>query len=1084
MKNKASGHSLGMPMKCFKSISILLILCLCLLPVKGVANAVLKTDQQADRVTVKGRVVDDSLGEPLIGVSISLKEDPSIGTISDIDGNFQILLSQSIITNGTLVVSYIGFHSQEVKINGKTSFTFRLKEATEALEEVVVVGYGVQKKVNLSGAVGVAKGDVLEDRPIGNAAQGLQGVIPNLNIDFNSGSPLAKTEFNIRGATSINGGGALVLVDGVETNDLGLLNPQDIESVSVLKDASSAAVYGARAAFGVILITTKSGKKGQKVQVNYNNNISWSVASRLPKSVRSDIWINAMNQANINNGEGAYFRPAHVAAVEAYVNDPLNNPYAFEDTTGDFTAKGQWAYAGNTDWFKEMYKTGFMHQHNASISGGSEKIKYYGSVGYKNQDGMLAFGTENYERINMAFNFDIDVTDWLEIGFRTKYNKQKADEPKANHTGGSPYYEVYRSFPFVPIYLPNGDWAGVEGSNFNYSMAGMLAQAGRDRQDSDDIWYTGSFKIKPIKGLSIQGDYTGNKFFQRHTTHHKLLYQSMPDPNADPLVKGSPSTFRELKHTNTYEALNLWASYERTIGDHTFNVMAGYNQESKELTRLATTTENLFLNDFPVSGLGTTYTGTDGNGGEWAVQGGFFRLNYNYMSKYLLEVNGRYDGSSRYPSGDRWGFFPSVSGAWRIGEEKFMENTRSWLDDLKLRVSVGALGNQVTNSYYQYLSLMSGHSINYVMGGKKITALTSPSLADTNITWEKVITSNVGIDLTLLNSRLTTSFDYFIRNTRDMVVAKAYPAVLGSDGGRENLANLRTNGWELSINWNDRIRDVAGDPLYYSFGVGISDSFSKITKYDNPTRSLGDLYEGKRLGEIWGYQTDGFIKDQAEADLMADRQSFISKVWIPGDIKYVDLDGDGKIDQGDYTVDNSGDLKKLGNTTPRYSFNINASANWKGFGLRLFFEGVMKRDVWIGDRLFWGYSGGIWHAALADYHVKNSWSEDKPNAYYPVPTWSDRSKQVQSKYLQNGAYIRLKDLTVSYTLPQEWLSTVGVEQFKVFFSGQNLWEATGLFKYLDPNMVGMRDSKGNLSGDDMKTYPFSRTYSIGFNVTF
>ncbi|WP_459189497.1 SusC/RagA family TonB-linked outer membrane protein [Parabacteroides sp. APC149_11_2_Y6] len=1071
-------------LKQIKPISLILLAGVFCLPesiyaVSGPASQSVSVSQQNGKLS---GTVEDALG-PVPGASVVVKGTTN-GNITDLDGKFTL----EGVKNGDIIqISYIGYTTQEIKYTGQTVLNIKLAEDTQKLEEVVVVGYGTQKKVNLTGAVGIADGKVLEDRPIGNIAQGLQGVVPNLNIDFASGNPTAKTTFNVRGATSLNGGQALVLVDGVET-DLSLLNPQDIESVSVLKDAASASIYGARAAFGVVLVTTKKGKKSQKVQVNYNNNFSWSVASRLPDGVSSDKWVRAMNQANINNGSGAYFTENQINAIDAYMAG--TGPSAFLATDGTMTAAGEWAYAGNTDWFKEMYKPAFMHQHNASISGGSDKTTYYGSIGYKGQDGILAYGTDTYKRINMSFNFSTQVTKWLELTFRTKYNRNTSDNPYADaYMGSSPFYEVYRAFPFIPMYLPDGEhFGGIAGSNFNYNIVGRLAEAGRDKVNSDDFWYTAAFNLTPIAGLSIKGDYTGNKFYKDQTQHTKTIYQYMPEGSSlAPGSAGSPNGVTTARYGDTYQALNLWAEYKKSFNDiHNLGVMVGYNQESKKTTKLSVTTSNLFDNNFPVSDLASTHNLPDEEATIWAVQGAFFRVNYDFKQRYLLEVNGRYDGSSKYASGDRWGFFPSVSAGWRISEEKFFENARNVFDNLKVRASYGSLGNQVTDGNFQYMSFLASESLKYLINGNVASGLKPPTLASTNITWEKVYTSNFGLDWTMLNGRLSGSFDYYIRNTNGMVVNKTYPLVLGTTGGKENLADMRTNGWELSLTWNDRINDVAGSPFEYSVGVGLSDNTSTITKYDNPRKSLDEsFYEGQKLGEIWGYVTDGFIKDKAEAEQMATTQKYISTTWIPGDIRYADLNNDGKIDEGNREVGDSGDKKIIGNNTPRYNFNLNLSGSWKGFDLRLFFQGTMKRDIWLDDNSFWGYKTGIWWASLNDYIVDNSWSETNTNAYYPVPTWSDRSKQAQTKYLQNGAYIRLKDVTLSYTLPKRWISPIGVNQLKVFFSGQNLFEVTGLYKYLDPDIVGSRKDNGDLAvSDGGKVYPFTRSYSFGINVTF
>ena len=1073
-------------LKNFKPISLLLLAGATCFPASMLAET-MPAQPSANISQQDGKVsgtVEDELG-PVPGASVIVKGTTN-GNITDMDGNFTL----EGVKNGDIIqVSFIGYKTQEIVYTGQASISVKLEEDTQKLEEVVVVGYGTQKKVNLTGAVGVADGEILEDRPIGNIAQGLQGVIPNLNIDFSSGDPTATTNFNVRGMTSLNGGSALLLVDGVEMEDLSLLNPQDIESVSVLKDAASASIYGARAAFGVVLITTKKGKKGQKIQVNYNNNLSWSKASRLPDGISSDKWIRAMNSAAANSNQRGWSQEL-VDAIDAYIAG--TGPSSFPATDGQLTAAGEWAYAGNTDWLHEMYKPSFMQQHNASISGGSEKSTFYGSLGYKGQDGLFRYGTDTYNRINMTFNYSNQVTKWLEITFRTKYNRNTSNTPNVDsYMGSSPHYEIYRSMPFVPMFTANGDWAGIGGSNFNYNYVGRLALAGRNKMNSDDFWYTAAFNLTPIAGLSIKGDYTGNKYYENQTNHVKTLYQTNPD-GTQSAVAGTTNQLTEARYRTTYQALNIYADYKKTFNDvHNLGVMVGYNQESKKTTSITASASNLFDNNFPVLDLASTSNRSTEAATIWAVQGAFFRINYDYMQRYLIEVNGRYDGSSKYADGDRWGFFPSVSAGWRISEEPFFEPARNVFDNLKLRASYGGLGNQVTDGNFQYLSYLNSQTLSYLINGQIASGLTAPTLASTNITWEKVYTTNVGLDWTMLNGRLTGSFDYYIRDTKDMVVNRTYPAVLGTTGGKENLADMRTKGMEISLTWNDEIKDVAGSPLRYSVGVGISDNTSEITKYDNPTKSLNETYyEGMKIGEIWGYVTEGFIQTEEEAREMADRQSFISSTWIPGDIRYADLDNKGRINQGNNRVGDSGDRKVIGNNTPRYNFNLNLGGSWKGFDLRLLFTGTMKRDVWLSSPIFWGYDG-LWSSCLNDYHVDNSWSETNTNAYYPVPLFDGRSKQTQTKYLQNGAYIRLKDVTLSYTIPQSLTSRIGIQQLKIYVSGQNLWEATGLYKYLDPDVVGSRQTSssdgtvGDLAVEaGGRVYPFTRAYSFGINVTF
>lgn len=1028
-------------------------------------------------------VVLDANGETVIGAAVVVKGTTN-GTVTDFDGKFTL---EGVKKGDLIEISFVGYATQTIKWNGQ-SVKITMKDDTQALDEVVVVGYGTQKKVNLTGSVAMADSEVLENRPIANLAQGLEGAIPNLNISFSDGNPNAATDINVRGLTSLNGGSALILVDGVETNDISLLNPQDVESISVLKDASSAAVYGARAAFGVVLIQTKKGKKGEKITFNYNNNFSWSSPSRMAKGLPADKWLETMNVESKNSSGTQYWSDELIAAVKERMADP-SLPTAWANTQGNkFTANGEWAYAGNTDWLDVLFKdAAFMHQHNASLRGGSEKTAYYASLGYKGQDGLLAFGDDNFKRINMSFNFNSQVTKWLEIGLDVKYNRSESDEPNSDfYTSESPYYEVYRAFPHVPVYLPEGDYAGVAGSNFNFNIAGMLDMAGRKKAVSDDIWYTGRFKISPVKGLTVQGDYTGNRYFNTVRAHNKTIYQRQPDGSM--MSKGDPNGVSLQKFDDAYQALNLWAEYKNTLNDHTFGIMLGYNQESKKTSNMYGRATGLFVNDMPVIDLAGTKQNLEEEATVWAVQGAFFRLNYDFKGRYLVELNGRVDGSSKYGTGDRWGFFPSASLGWRVSEEKFFSNARKLVDNLKIRASLGSLGNQVTNGNFDFLSSVGVQQLNYLLNGKLSTSITPASLAYSNVTWEKVTTANFGLDFALLNNRLTASFDYFMRYTNDMVVSKAYPAVIGTSGGKENLANMRTNGWELSLGWQDQINDVKGSPLRYNIGIGLSDSKSVITKYDNPTGFLGDYYEGMELGEIWGYETDGFITTKEEAAIQADRQGVISKTWIPGDIRYKDLDGNGKVDYGKNTLDDHGDKRIIGNNMPRYNYNINLGLGWKGFELRALFEGTMKRDIWLGNgttSLFWGFYGQWW-STLNDTHL-DYWTPENQDAYYPAPVadqWgANRSRQVQTKYLQNGAYFRMKDLTIAYNLPKAWTSKMHMSQFKIFASGQNLFEATKLYKYIDPSSTGSHKNNGNLE-ERMTKYPFCRSYSFGINVTF
>ena len=1054
-----------------------------------------ETDNSSANYKINGKVVDTN-GDPLPGVNITL-QGMKIGTITNLNGAFslEVKSGQRVL----LMASYIGFATKEIWVNEKTGFLkIELKESAASLNEVVVVGYGTQKKLNLTGAVSTTSGDILENRPISNIAQGLQGMVPNLNITFNSGQPNQAAKINIRGNTSLNGGNALILVDGVEISDLSLINPQDVESVSVLKDASAAAVYGARAAFGVMLVTTKKGQRNQKTHVTYSNNMSWSSPARLPEMPRSDVWARMWNKAyEYDTPGGYYFNEKFMAALDAHIADPEHNPAILVDTEGiqnsNYSPSNPgWAYVGNTNWLDEFYRnSAFMQQHNVSLSGGTERNNYYASVGYKDQSGIFRYGNDTYKRFNLSFNFDTKLTSWSDMSFSTRMSNIKNDEPYMDNGGSSAqtwYYEVYRMFPTLSIFLPNGDFAGLYLNSGNYNIIGKMALAGRNKKDTWDQWYTGRFDIHPIKGLSIKGDYSWNRYSTIQKFHRKEMTQTFPEGGPVYTVE-TPNYVKNYNSNNIYQAINVWAEYKKVLNDsHNVSVMAGYNQEEKRYASTAYTMTNLYDNDLPISSLAINYKDNSEKDDIWRVQGAFFRLNYDYRSKYLLEVNGRYDGSSKYAKHDRWAFFPSASAGWRISEEKFFKPLNKVVDNLKIRASVGALGNQITDGNHSYMSILSGTVLNnYMMGGKVINALNVPTLPSL-VSWEKVISKDVGLDWSMFNNRFMGIFDFYVRDTKDMVRPMTLPAVLGTKGGKENIADMRTVGWEVELTWKDRTKNVLGSPLDYSFTVGLSDYQAEITKFDNPNGSLNMYYKGYKFGEIWGYETDGFIQDEFEADRMNYVQKFISSKWYPGDIRYKDLNGDGIIDNGNVTLDNPGDKKIIGNSTPRYRFNIQGSVGWHGFDIRAIFEGVAKRDMWTSSDIFWGFSRGIYNSCVTQYHIDNTWTYETPNAYYPRLTGSanKRSKQVQSKYLQNAAYIRLKDITVSYNIPKKWLSKLKMEQARIYVSGLNLWEKTGLPPFMTPDIVDQMTGEdvGLMTENAGKEYAFMRSLSFGVNLTF
>ena len=907
----------------------------------------------AQDAIVKG-VVKDTSGEPVIGASVKVKGSNTTGTVTSIDGDFSL---NGVQKGQTLVITYIGCDPQEIKWTGQT-LNIVLKDNSQSLNEVVVVGYGTQKKANLSGAVASVDGKVLENRPITNIGQGLQGVVPNLNVSVGSGAPGQSSSFNVRGNTSLNGGSPLVLVDNVQM-DANLVNPDDIESISVLKDAASSAIYGARAAYGVILITTKKGKRNDKPVVSLSATGYWQNPTKSFHNVNSLKYLEMMDEAYQNDGgSGHYFNPLVYEYAEKYANGTYDSP-VFYDTSYN---QNKYGYCGNTDWWDELYKTSFSQIYTANISGGSDRTTYYASFSMNDQGGIQRYGDDQYKKYNANVNVSTDITKWLNVSAKitntyTNENHPSGGNTKMNPTaysGLSAYSGIFKSDlnPLMPVRHPDGNFAG-QGSYTN--PAAVLSQGGRSKYKQNDLWMTGAIRITPIKGLVLNADYTWNFWNYNSNEHVQRYYDYTAVPGTENYYPWTnPNSVCVSSNNDYYNAFNAFAEYSFSIAEkHNFKVLVGYNQEKKHNKYFYAGRKNLIDNTNPSINLATGDQSTGGSETQWATNGTFARINYDFDGKYLLELNGRYDGSSKFPKGDRYAFFPSASVAWRMSEEKFWEPLKSWWDYAKVRASYGSLGNQNVSGNFPYLASY-GVSSKYgaLLGGGFPVAVYSPGLVSASFTWETVNQMNFGVDLAFLNSRLNANFDWYRRDTKDMLTTgQALPAVLGASVPRENAADMKTYGWELSIEWADRLSNGLS---YHVKGV-LSDYQSEITKFANPTGTLSTYYKGYKMGQIWGYTSHGLFQSDEEAAKA--NQSFLSgSKWSAGDVKFEDLDGSGKIDNGDNTIYNPGDMRIIGNSTPRYQFGITAGLDWKGIDFEMFWQGVAKRDVFPGGSQFWGFT--------------------------------------------------------------------------------------------------------------------------------
>lgn len=1019
-------------------------------------------------------VVTDTTGETVIGASVVVKGTTN-GTITGLDGDFSL----SGVTKGSiLVVSFVGYQNTEVKWNGQP-LTIVLKEDTKVLDEVVVVGYGTQKKANLSGAVAAVDGKVLQDRPITNIGQGLQGVVPNLNITMNNGgAPGATSSFNIRGNTSLNGGSPLVLVDNVQM-DANLVNPDDIESISVLKDAASASIYGARAAYGVILITTKKGKKSDKPTVSLSATGYWQSPALTFHNVNSMQYLTMMDEAYQNDGgSGHYFKSQVYQYAEDYFNGKYDSPVFF-DTAYDTYKYG---YCGNTDWWDELYKTSFSQIYTANISGGNDRTTYYASVSMNDQGGILKAGDDKYNKYNANVNISSNITKWLNVSAKIAHTYTDELHPTGGTTAmNSTAYSGLSSYsgmmkgdlsPLMPVKHPDGHYAG-QGSYTN--PVAIMEQGGNAQYKQNDLWMTGAVKITPIKGLVINADYTWNFYGKSSNQHVQNFYDYTAVPGTENYYPWTnPSSVTVTNNDDYYNAFNAFAEYTFSLKEkHNFKVMVGYNQENKHKKYHYAGRKNLIDSSNPSLNLAYGDMAMNGSETHWSVNGFFARINYDYKGKYLLELNGRYDGSSKFPHGDRYAFFPSASVAWRVSEEKFWEPIRGWFDNFKLRASYGSLGNQALDeSSYGNFPYLATYGINTKYGallnGTRPVAVSVPGLVSASFTWETVNQIDFGFDASFFGGRLNTSFDWYRRNTKDMLTAgQALPAVLGTSVPQENAADMKTVGWEVSLEWNDRLSNGFG---YHIKGV-LSDYQASITKFSNPTKLLGTHYVGEKLNEIWGYVSNGLF--QSDEDAKAADQSYLSGgSWGAGDVKYEDLNNDGKIDIGKNTLDDSGDRKIIGNSTPRYSYGITAGFDYKGFDFEMFWQGIGKRDYWLGDSQFWGFTDE-WCTPLTsslDY-----WTEDNRDAYFPRLHHygvNGGNHQVSTRYLQNAAYLRLKNVVLGYTIPRSITEKVKISRLRVFVQGENLLTFTPLIDSYDPETL------------NNMTYPINKKISVGLNLTF
>lgn len=993
-------------------------------------------------VTVTGNIKDNN-SEPLIGVTVMLMSNKSIGTISDYEGNFTL---SNVPAGDKIFISYVGYKDQTVMVKTDGLINVILKEDTQTLEEVVVVGYGTQKKINLTGAVESVDSETLENRPIKSATDALQGIVSGLTVTSGTGQPGEFSSFKIRGNTSVNSVGALVIIDGLP-GDINLVNPQDIESISVLKDAASAAIYGARAAEGVILVTTRSGKS-EKVRVEYSGNVSFNHPTRLPKSNTGLNHALLSNEAFKNAGLGVQF--------------PVDAITALKDPSISAIPKGNdWIYTDNMDWISTMMDHSFQQTHNLTVSKAAKGLKYLFSVGWLDQNGTFAeYGPDNYDRINLRSNISLDIIqDKLTLDSKITYlQTNKLYHPQFS-TWSIPYITFIQAGPNMPIYDPNGNYS-------RYRMQANPIQAlreggeGKNKQQTIEGVFTLSYK--PIKNLTLKA-VGGANIKNRQVKEWRRQYGKYGPEGLISMGAGQagPNKITQDARTTHYLTGQLLAEYKLRLHKHDLNILGGWSAEEEVYEKLEGIRTNIVGNELPALGLGST-DGWSNNAEdtEWALVSGFMRMNYAYADKYLFEANFRADASSRFSKSHRWGIFPSFSLGWRITEEEFMKSQKIF-SNLKLRASWGQLGNQNGLGLYDHIPQykVSGY---YPFANELGQWASVEKLPSEQRTWETVEMSNVALEMGFLNNRLSVTAEYFIKRNKDMLVNIEMPSVIGIDVPTGNYGELEVKGWDFSIGWQDH----AGE-LDYSLRFNLSDQKDKLVdygiEYNGFTAGINQKVQGYSLGSIFGYKTDGYFTSKEEVKNSAVINRSVVGV---GDIKYIDKDKDGKISAPN-------DLEYLGTTNPRFVYGLSLNANWREWDFGVIFQGVGKRSFYLKQEIMAPFSvtwGNFSYEMHNDY-----WTPENPNAALPRHyAGSGHNYKTSDHWLQNAAYMRMKNLQLGYSFKKELLSKAGIERLRIYFSGENLFEFSKLNKNFDPELT---DANGFV-------YPIMRNFSCGVNLTF
>lgn len=1020
---------------------------------------IITKSNSADKIIrITGKVTDTN-GEPIIGANVSTKG-TTLGTITDMNGSFLLdVPSETVIS-----ISYIGYLTQEVKVKQQTSLNIVLKEDTQALEEVVVVGYGTVKRANLGGAVATADAKAFEARPVQNAVTALQGEIPGLTITRSGGgAPGAETTMKIRDVSSINGGTPLVLIDGAE-GDINLINPSDIENVSVLKDGT-AAIYGARASDGVVLITTKSGKRNQKTTVSFDAYYSVKTPALLKKT--ASLLQHAEMALEITDGS---------FPIE-YTKEDLELIRQNSDQILTGVEWGRWGniypkFFKNQDWNDMVIGNGNMQNYNVNISGGGERYSYLVSLGHQREEGLPKFGEDLNKRYFVRAKSSIEIFKNLTYDLNLAYEASNRDYSSGLTEGQNIWELIYKTRSWAPLRNPAGNFYTFEGFD---NPAQVLEEGGMANKTTGNVTVNNQLRWNVIDGLDLVGQAVIRKYdFDENVTNKIIYSRNWEDVNHR--TARTPNNAERRYSKTLSKNFTLYADYKKNFNDlHDLSVMVGTSHESQNYDKFTAKRINFDQQEnmsLQLGGSENQSAWSEGNA--WTINSFFSRVNYTFKNRYIIEGTLRADGSSRFDPDHRWGYFPGVNAAWRLGEEGFMKNLNLF-DDLKVRASYGEMGNQSGIGLYDYIQLISLSSDYYPFGGgTKGQMAKSGNIVSTSRTWETIQTTNIGLDFATLKNRLYGSFDYFWKENKNMLIPKTYPSMLGADAPSTNSGHLSIRGWEVALGWRDQINDFS-----YSVRFNLSDARNQVVERVGSNLiklGLNETPTDYPLNSFFGYEFDGIIQNEQE---LKDYIARFPNGGIPGDLsvgdaKYKDLDGDGKLSVLGDGKEGSGDVKYLGDKNPRYNFGMNLSAAYKGFDFSAFIQGVGRRTMFLEGEASkpmaeaWFQSAAYWYG--------KTWTAERTDAQYPAIT--STSKRGYNYYYStntkhNVGYARLKNLQLGYTIPSSVTAKIGLQKLRVYFSGEDLFEIHNTPGGWDPEEDGQ-----------ITSYPFARNYSFGVNVVF